>query len=320
MDIALLRQRANIIQKTRAFFNEKNYLETDTPILSSTLIPESCLEVFETLYLPPQKDKAQSLYLVPSPEIWLKKIIADHHVNIYQISKCFRNGESVGRIHSPEFTMLEYYTMDADYIDSLSITEDLFYFLLPQNAPPYLFPPFERITIEEAFSRFAGFDLFSAVEKNTLKKEAQKLGLIYPPDIKTDDLYNLIFVHIVEPFLPKEKPIALLDYPEFVPCLAKKHDNRKTVERWELYVRGIELANCYSEETNINEVKNYFESEGKIKEASAIVPHKVDLHYYKIFQDFPKCSGVALGMDRLIMLLTEKLSIDSVIHNPTSTF
>jgi lysyl-tRNA synthetase class 2 len=163
MDIELLYERARIIRRTREFFDAKNYLEVDTPLLSPNLIPETCLEVFETAYRAPAGSRrpTQPLWLIPSPEIWMKKLIAEHRTSLYQICKCFRNCESLGRLHSPEFTMLEYYTMDADYRDSLTLTEELFAALLH----PPLFSQFDRITMEEAFSRWAGFDLYKTAKQ-----------------------------------------------------------------------------------------------------------------------------------------------------------
>ncbi len=115
MDIEFLRQRSAIIKSIRNFFDSRNCLETDTPLLAPHLIPESCLKVFETRYLPPagsSSRKEKPYWLIPSPEIWMKQLIASHKVSIYQICKCFRNGESTGHLHSPEFTMLEYHTME----------------------------------------------------------------------------------------------------------------------------------------------------------------------------------------------------------------
>jgi lysyl-tRNA synthetase class 2 len=335
MDLELLLERARIIRAVRCFFDGRGYLETDTPLLSPDLIPESCLEVFETRRIFPSGSasspvcKAQDCYLIPSPEIWMKKLIARHRVNLYQVCKSFRNGESTGRIHSPEFTMLEYYTMNADYKDSLRITEEFFDALLSRSdagmAAAYaegLRPPFLRISIEDAFEKWAGFNLFESMEKGRLAEEARRLGLEPGPDLGDAEIYDLIFIHAVEPCLPREKPTALLDYPAFVPCLAKKSANGKTVERWELYVRRIELANCFSEETDPQEVRRFFASEAAAKEKSALVPHRVDHDYWKIFlpqkiqgetMPFPRCSGVALGLDRLIMALTGKASIDSVL-------
>jgi lysyl-tRNA synthetase class 2 len=246
----------------------------------------------------------------------MKKIISAHRKNIYQICKCFRNGESAGSMHSPEFTMLEYYTMDADYRDSLKVTKD-FFAAVGGGSP--LLSNIECITMEEAFTRWAGFNLYEAAEKvQLMEKEARRLGLDPPHSPDTAALYDLIFIHAVEPNLPKDHPVALIDYPAFVPCLAKKNPNNKTVERWELYVKGIELANCYSEETDPDEVQKFFESEAQAKKESALVQHKVDTNYYKIFRHFPKCSGVALGLDRLIMILAERSTIDGILPFPMS--
>ena len=359
MDIEMLRERARIIQQIRSFFNERNYLELDTPLLSPDLIPETCLEVFETCRILPNGD-SHPLWLIPSPEIWMKKIIAKHRVSVYQICKCFRNGESTGFLHSPEFTMLEFYTVNAGYLDSLLLTEDLFKYLIPNfitqrrggtkdneelevsnekqkntsnYIPPSAFsaPPrlcvnnsekkhFEKITVGEAFARYAGFDLFAAAEKTGgLETEARRLGLDPPAGLGNAALYDLIFIHAVEPKLKQNQPIALLDYPAFVPCLAKQSTNGKTVERWELYWNGIELANCYSEETDPQRVREFFRREAAAKESQALVQHNIDHTYWKNFLSeppFPACSGVAMGLDRLIMLVLGRSTIDSVLPFP----
>ncbi|MHB9295575.1 putative elongation factor P--(R)-beta-lysine ligase [Pillotina sp. SPG140] len=302
-----MQERACIIRRIRKFFDDRMYLEVDTPLLSSTLIPESCLEVFETTLLVPSKyTHSQPLWLIPSPEFWMKKLISTHTVNMYQLCHCFRNGESRGRIHNPEFSMLEYYTMEADYTDSLEITKELFAHLSLQK-------PFIQMTVAEAFERYAGFDLFDTVQKGTLAFQAQKLGLEFNPQWSVSALYDLIFVHAVEPRLSHDNPVVLMDYPTFVPCLAKKNSDGLTVQRWELYLDGVELANCYSEETDPHYVQQFFDHESLVKKQSALVPHAVDTEYWKIFKDFPHCSGVALGVDRLIMILLGSHSIDNVI-------
>lgn len=309
MDLEMLQTRAGIIRQTRSFFDSKNYLELDTPLLAPDLIPESCLEVFETTRISPNGTKS-SLYLIPSPEIWMKQIIAQHKKNVYQICKCFRNGESSGFLHSCEFTMLEYYTMNADYMDSLAITEEFFSHLAREAGIPSLMPPFERITVAEAFERYAGFDLFQAAsKKGGMAEQAQRLGIA--SGAETGVLYDLIFIHAVEPRIKAKKPIVLLDYPAFIPCLAKSSGD--TVERWELYYNGIELANCYSEETNCEKVKEFFTNELNTKNKTALVLHDVNLNYWQIFKDFPPCSGIALGLDRLIMAITGKSTIDGVL-------
>jgi lysyl-tRNA synthetase class 2 len=320
MDIETLWERAEIIRKVRSFFDRRGYLETDAPLLSADLIPEACLEVFQTERILPGGGGSRPYWLIPSPEIWMKKLIARHGVHMYQICKCFRNGESSGGCHSPEFTMLEYYTMNADYTDSLRLTEELFSFL---RTPA---PAFERITVEEAFARWAGFDLYrAAAEEGGLEREARRLGLDPMAGLGVAGLYDLIFVHAVEPRLPADHPVFLTDYPAFVPCLAKKGPEGSTVERWELYASGLELANCYTEEIQGEEVRRFFESQAAEKERRALVRHKADKDYWKIFLPsgggpaFPPCSGVALGMDRLIMYLTGKSGIDAVLPFPMET-
>ena len=315
MDLELLQERANIIKKIRSFFYERGYLELDTPLLSPDLIPESCLEVFETNRILPN-GLLKPFWLIPSPEIWMKKIIARHKVNVFQICKCFRNGESSGFLHSPEFTMLEYYTMNANYMDSLKLTEELMKSLTQRRGGAE--SSFGKLTVAEAFQRYAGFDLFKAAEEGRLEAEAQSLGLDPLPGLGTAALYDLIFIHTIEPHLQYNQPVALLDYPAFVPCLAKHSADGKTVERWELYYNGIELANCFTEETDSQRVKAFFESETAQKDRNALVKHLVDHDYWKLFSNgnFPPCSGVALGLDRLIMALCGRSTIDGVLPFP----
>jgi lysyl-tRNA synthetase class 2 len=331
MDIERHYFRSKIFSAIRAFFDEAGFIEVDTPLLSPDLIPESCLEVFKTERLLPsgrlggdsERGRiAGDLYLAPSPEIHMKKIIASCKKNIYQICKCFRNGESVGRIHNYEFTMLEYYTMGADYLDSVALTENMFAALLRLlpgpglglPVPDCLMPPFTRMTVNEAFITYAGFDLYEAAEKGTLFDEARKKGIPVPKGTGTAVLYDLIFVQEVEPRLGKERPLVLTDYPAFVPTLARLNADGRTRQRWELYTRGVELANCYSEETDAAAVKRFFEDEAAEKERAAIVRHAVDHDYWKLFSPenehgFPACSGVAMGLDRLLMVLAGRKAI-----------
>ena len=325
MDLEALEFRSQTISKIRNFFDSKKYLELDTPALSTTLIPETCLEVFKTEYIPPANsatNSAQSLFLVPSPEIYMKKIIAAHKRDVYQVSKCYRNTESTGRIHSPEFTMLEYYSMHKNYMDSLELTEALFTALLPPkpsdpDSDPWqnLRPPFIRLTMDNAFEQFAGFKLSNCKTAHDLRAHVVRLGLYDEKDLEywqMDELYELILVNNIEPNLTFDKPVFLIDYPSFVPCLAKDK-SPLWKERWELYANGIELANCYSEETCANNVKEYFEIEGRLKNNSARVPHAIDENYWKTFIDFPECSGVAMGVDRLIAVLGGYGSLEPIL-------
>jgi lysyl-tRNA synthetase class 2 len=328
MDIEQHYFRSKVFAAVRTFFDQAGFLEVDTPLLSPDLIPESCLEVFRTERLLPVSGqggvftRSQDWYLIPSPEIHMKKIISAYKKNIYQICKCFRNGESVGRIHNTEFTMLEYYAMGADYLDSILLAENLFAALLQSlpalglPVPDDLKPPFERMTVNQAFMTYAGFDLYEAVEKGTLFDEVRKKNIPVPQETGTHILYDLLFVQEVEPKLGRAKPLVLTDYPAFVPTLARLNDDGKTRQRWELYGRGVELANCYSEETDALRVKQFFDNEAEAKERSAIIKHNIDKNYWKMFLPenqggFPKCSGTAMGLDRLLMVLAGRNAICS---------
>jgi lysyl-tRNA synthetase class 2 len=219
--------------------------------------------------------------------------------------------------------------MYADYKDSLRITEELFASLcldsLFSGDLSDLQPPFTQVSMEDAFIRWAGFSLFEAASTpGAMEREARRLGLDPMPGLDITQLYDLIFIHTVEPSLPRNKPVALIDYPAFVPCLAKKSADNITVERWELYAHGLELANCFTEETRPDEVRQFFINEKAEKDKSALVRHNVDEDYWKIFnkkgtgngEQGLEYSGVALGLDRLIMLLTGRSTIDGILPFP----
>jgi len=354
MDIETLRFRAACLSGVRSFFDDKGYLEVDTPALARTLIPETCLEVFRTEYLVPFKTGVESvcpLYLTPSPEVYIKPLLASHQVSIFQLSKCYRNVESVGRIHSPEFTMLEFYTVRADYHDSMAITEELIRFLAERlfssqgagknagagtciaDRPRWLDISFERLSMDEAFLAFAGFSLALCAETTDLAREATRLGLGSRTELQTwawDDLYELILVHRVEPALAERGAVFITDYPAAVPCLAAlKSENRyradgspfvwNTRERWELYIDGVELANCYTELADGQTVEATLASEQKIKQRDARVPHPSVEGFGATCSSLPPCSGVAMGFDRLVMVLAGKTSLDAVLPCPLAT-
>ena len=349
LTLDLLQKRAKIIGEVRAFFDSRKYLPLDTPLLAPELIPESCLEVFETAWIPPagSRQQPEKLWLIPSPEIWMKQLINLHEVNMYQICKCFRNAESRGHLHNPEFTMLEYYTMNADYLDSLAVTEDLFAYLRNVLPEVSLGPkePFLRITMDEAFRTWAGFSLSEVIlsggetqiagrngfiGKNgraALEREGRRLGLEPVPDTMDDLsaialLYDLIFIHSVEPSLPKDRPVAILDYPAFVPCLAKNREDSKGYiikERWELYFGGAELANCYSEETDPAEISRFFKEETAKKRQNARIKHRIAQNFpnnCRSKQEIRPYSGVAMGLDRLIMILCKKMYLENILPFP----
>jgi len=318
MNIQNIRKRSAIISQIRSFFQTKKYMEVETPILSPELIPEPTIEIFETTFSSEFHGERQ-LYLIPSPEIFMKRLISKGVGNIYQITKSFRNNEQIGKDHNPEFTMLEWYTMEADYMDSIKTTEDLFSYLINENTPSWFKPPFIKKSIEEIFKEYVSVDLLKCQTRALIKADAENLGLNIDKTDTWEDIFNRIFLNFIEPNLPKHKPIVLYNYPKQIVCLAKELKGTPWRERWELYIKGIELANCYSEETDSSRVKSIFETEYIKKASAARVIPDIDTDYNLIFnKGFPECSGVALGIDRLVMLLTGASSIEGVILFPFS--
>ncbi len=313
-----MKARSSLVTHTREFFLSRDYLETDTPALSPSLIPESCLEVFETKFVHPFR-KGFPLYLVPSPEVWMKRIIAATGRNVFQLCKTFRNAESIGKVHNPEFTMLEYYTVGADSHDNIGLTQEYLSALVGPDTPEHARPPFRRMTMAQAFKEFARIDLDAMTTRNDMIDAARSRQLPVSDDAPWDDAFNAVFLTFVEPFLPVDKPLVLDEYPAQVECLARVVPGTAYRERWELYIRGIEIANCYTEEGNPASVRQYFESQAG-KKSTSMVPHAIDTDYAGLFDEFPPCSGVAIGFDRLAMVLLGKTEIAEVMTFPFTEF
>lgn len=304
----------------RTFFDGRDYTEVDTPILSTSLIPESTIENFATRFQNPFLPSTE-LYLVPSPEIFMKQLIAQGWGSIYQISHCFRNSEQLGHIHNPEFSMLEYYTVGADEQDSIKITEELFSSLLTKDSPDYLRPPFARLSVAEAMKTYADVDLDKHQKQSSLASEARRLGLTVPDEPESwEETFNRIFLTFVEPNLPQDQPLVLQRYPKQIECLAKQEGAYR--RRWELYVKGVEVANCYDEDRNLQTIQTYYRDEyarlvQKREESGSVIPD-IDPQLAAVFSAMPACSGVALGLDRLQMLLMGKTDLQGVILFPLS--
>ena len=341
----IFKKRSDLSASVRSYFLKKGYLEVDTPLFSPFLIPEANIEIFRSQYIQPD-GKTQELYLIPSPELWMKRLLALDTGSIFQISHCFRNFESLGAHHNPEFTMLEYYSVGADYRKSMKITEEFFLHLFNelnlaplltyQNQTIDLKPPFVRLSVSEAFKRYAAIDLPECLDSRNcagvetrsnqpahcqLKKiaaAAKTKGITVRSSDTWEHIFNKIFLTLVEPSLPSDKPVFLFDYPQFLNTLAKQNGTTPYAQRWELYIGGLELANCYTEETDASLINCFIEKEYKEK-ASARIPHRPDRALSNFFnEEYPECSGVALGIDRLLMLLLDQRNISGVIFFPFS--
>jgi lysyl-tRNA synthetase class 2 len=294
------------------FFRSRDYLEVDTAALSPSLIPESSLE--------------REYYLIPSPELWMKRLIAAGSGSVFQICKSFRNSEPSTDIHNPEFTMLEWYTLEADYLESIDTTEQLFTHLisgLPREPVPArgnrrvdCSPPFLRLSMAEAFADLLKVDLGQLIERGreALAEVARGIGLSVTPEDREEDLFHKIFLGAVEPHLSADRALILYDYPALIPTLARRKPGSPWAERWELYVAGVEVANCYSEETDLRAHEEFYDIQGKAKR-DALVPHPSDRGLLGTIgkRGLPGCSGVALGIERLFMLLLGQDSIGPLL-------
>lgn len=324
-DLPLLRGRARLIQLIRDFFGKRGYLEVDTALLCPSLIPEASLEVFQTRYRP-RHGRQRDLFLIPSPELWMKRLIADGAGSIFQVCKSFRNSEPATDIHSPEFTMLEWYTLEAGYLQSIDITEALFSHLLTEmSLEPVLACgdhrvdcsiPFLRLSMAEAFSEYLRLDLQQLAEGGyeALAAAVRRLGLSVTKADAPEDLFHKIFLGAVEPNLPASRALILYDYPALIPTLARRKPQTPWAERWELYLAGVEIANCYSEETDPAAWMDFYDDQERAKKGAAVV-HPGDRELLRIVREtgFPECSGVALGLERLLMFFLGQDSIRGIL-------
>ena len=315
-DFKAQKARSLLYKNIRSYFDNLDYLEVFTPTLSPSLIPEPTIKAFGTEFINEFTGNLD-LYMIPSPEIFMKELLASASPSIYQISTCFRNSEQLGDVHNPEFSMLEYYTLGFDDSDSLSLTIDM----IEKTAISEMKWMKEKplvITMEEAMREYAGVDLIKAQDISFLREEAERLNLYIPEKESWEDTFNRIFINFVEPNLPKDREVYLRDYPKQIECLAKDYSDKPYKMRWEMYINGIEVANCYTEETDRAKIKAYYEKEQKIleeeREKSGDVVSKADLSFASLQQ--PEMSGVAIGLDRLLLTEYGKTEIEDVLLFP----
>ncbi len=282
-----LQQRSRLLQAVRSFFLARQYLEVDTPVLLSELIPESQIIPY----------RCGDRYLQTSPELCMKMLLARGYPRLFQICHCFRKDER-GRYHRPEFTMLEWYRVGWGYLELMEEVEEL---LLSLAREPGLFPglergaclvrngrridlspPWERLAVDAAFLRHAGISARAAIDQ---------------------DRFDEILVTKVEPHLGWQRPVFLYDYPAELGSLARrKEEDPDLAERFELYIGGIELANGFSELVDPEEQRERFLAEiGTILASGR--PAQLPGRFLDALAAMPDTAGIALGFDRLLMLL-----------------
>ena len=319
MNINAAKSRSLLYANIRNYFNDRGYLEVETPTLSPDLIPEATIDNFGTTFIN-EFQGSREMYMIPSPEIFIKKLLASGSGSLFEISKCFRNCEQLGQSHNPEFTMLEYYTVGFDEKDSIKLTQDMIRSTALPFCPSSVLEDFEILSVRDAMLRYAKIDIDELQNPKDLRKAAEDLGLPIPGPESWDDTFNRIFINFVETSISKDHPVCLTDYPKQIECLAVAQGNYR--RRWELYINGLEVANCYLEETDEDVSRSYYRREYQklvsLRSDNGKVIPDVDDSFCEVLSNLPKCSGVAIGLDRLLMVETGAKDIDDVLLFPFS--
>jgi elongation factor P--(R)-beta-lysine ligase len=287
-----LQDRAKLIQIIRLFFIQHGFLEVETPLRIPSPAPEENIEAI------PSSD----WFLQTSPELCMKRLLAAGFPQIFQISKCFRAAER-GNKHLPEFTMLEWYVAGFDYYNLMDQCQALLIAAFKdmghhqevvwQNKKMNLTPPWEKITVADAFSRYAPVTLEEAL---------------------VQDKFDEILVDCIEPQLGINKPTFIYDYPAKLAALAKiKKSDPSVAERFELYIGGLELANGFSELTDTNEQKQRFEEASRLRAMKHWARYLMPEKFLQALQTMPPCAGIALGIDRIVMILADTNKIDDIV-------
>lgn len=328
--IPMLRLRANLLARLRNWFHEADYWEVETPILSHDIVIDAHLEPFSLL-----ADSGEEVFLQTSPEFSMKRLLAAGADAIYQVARAFRRGE-VGQRHNPEFTMVEWYKVGDSHHEQMDFTESLVQAIASGVAgvgakrnPGEVAScssgfeldrrtPFSRITYDEAFERAIGCRVLNK-SASELAELSRKLELTTPEGLgdDRDEWLNILLAELVEPTLGIERPEFLFDYPASQAALAKTRDEDGVAERFELYINGIEICNGYHELTDANILRrrNIEQSQLRAKHGGRPLPQDSRL-LAAMEAGLPDCSGVALGFDRLLMVLTRATSLADVMAFP----
>ncbi len=307
----LLRKRAMILGQIRQFFAQRNVLEVDTPAMSHATVTDFHLHTFQTDFIGPGYADGRKLYLMTSPEFHMKRLLAAGSGCIYQINKAFRNEEN-GRYHNPEFTMLEWYRVGFDHHKLMDEMDDLLQLVLKGGKA-------ERMTYQQAFINVLNVCPLEA-SMLELKKAAAKLGLIdiAEPEEDRDTLLQLLFSIGVEAKIGQQVPAFVYDFPASQAALAKINpSDPRVADRFEVYFKGIELANGFHELDNPSEQLARFEQDNARRIEMGLTAQPIDYHLIEALKaGLPECAGVALGIDRLIMLALDCDHIDQVTAFP----
>ena len=335
----MARARARLAAETRRALGALGYEEVETPVMVPAPGMEPHLAPFETAFVPEGGGAPRPRWLITSPEYAMKRLLAEGFERVFQLSRVFRNGE-VSATHNPEFTMLEFYRAGTDYRGIMADLEALVRAaaraLAPgaaqggaaaqvrrQGRPIDLEGPFERLTVQEAFLRHAGVDLAACDgDADRLRGAARAAGRDAGPDGEPfDDAFFRLMLEAVEPRLGAGRPTWLVDWPASMAALSRvKASDPRWAERFELYAGGLELANGFSELTDPVEQRARLLEEQALRRRLGRPVLPLDEEFLAALGRMPAAGGVAVGFDRLLMLLTGAPSISDVLLFPAAGF
>lgn len=309
--LSMLRHRAQLLSDIRQFFAKRHVLEVETPLLSQASVTDPHLHSFQTNYYSNQSDNQQTLYLQTSPEFAMKRLLSAGSGPIYQISKAFRNQGESGRYHNPEFSLLEWYRPDYDHHHLMDEVEDLLQHLLACGTA-------QRFSYAEIFQTYLNINAHqvSIQELQPILTDfnfnAEHLGL----NTLADHL-NFLMAHVIEPQLPKQL-VFIYDYPAPLAALAKlSNDPTPVAKRFEVYLQGIELANGFHELGDANQQRQRFQNDLSDRAKRGYPSVAIDEYLLAaLAHGLPECAGVALGIDRLLMIKAQAEKLSDVISFP----
>lgn len=320
--------RENVYQAIRSFFRQERFHEIETPLLVARPPAESYLDVFETTLLDRQR-RSSKAYLSTSPEVPLKKLMVAGLGNCFSLTKSFRNMETQSKLHNPEFTILEWYRVGATYMDIMRDCERLVSHIWTSlhgpdaNSLTYQgkrvdLASWERITVSYAFAKWAGIAFDRFLNEKEARDIAEKKGYAVGAQTTWEELYNQIFLNEIEGHLGRGRPTILYDFPAAMGALArKKPDDPRFAERFEFYIEGLELGDCYGELTDADEQEARFRKELEEIKRLGKTLYAYDEDFIEALRvGLPECSGIAVGVDRLVMLFADVTDIADVLFFP----
>lgn len=315
MDWQNAKQRAHILAQIRSFFLALDIIEVETPLLSHATVTDVHLDAFSTLYnysAESHCDESTNLYAQTSPEFAMKRLLASGYGCCYQICKAFRH-EQQGRYHNPEFTMLEWYRVGFDHFQLMDEVAELLSSVLGCQQV-------ERISYQELFIREVAIDPLMTNRDELIRiiSAHDKLSDWIEQEDCLDTLLQFIMAELIEPNIGDNKPCFVYNFPASQASLAKiSLKDPRVAERFECYFKGIELANGFHELTDVAQQKLRFEQDNQTRTTLGKIEQDIDQHFISALEHgLPACAGVALGIDRLVMLALTVNKIDQVITFP----